>query len=166
MPFRLTNAGEYAVRLMTYLAGQPADKVVSAKEVAAAQSIPHKFLQTIISQFVKQGYLQSFKGVNGGINLAPEARNITLLAVIEAVEGPIALNVCMLGKGYCQYIGACSVHQVWHRAQQAMLDVLREQTIDELANANQIMADNLRTHNKEAILCGIDGQAGDEVQSE
>ena len=156
MPFRLTNAGEYAVRLMTYLAGQPTDKIVSAKEVAAAQDIPHKFLQTIVSQFVKLGYPQSFKGVNGGINLAPEARKITLLQVIEAVEGPIALNVCMLGQGYCQYIGACSVHQVWHRAQQAMLDVLQEQTIDELANANAIMADHLRSHNKKTVLCGIE----------
>ena len=165
MPFRLTNAGEYAVRLMTYLAGQPADKIVSAKEVATAQSIPHKFLQGIVSQFVKKGYLQSYKGVNGGISLAPEARNITLLEVIEAVEGPIALNVCMLGQGYCQYIGACSVHQVWHRAQQAMLDVLKEQTIDELANANAIMADNLRLKNKDANLCGIEPMPLDEAKS-
>lgn len=165
MPFRLTNAGEYAVRLMTYLAGQPTEKTVSAKEVATAQDIPHKFLQTIISQFVKQGYIQSYKGVNGGISLVPDARKITLLQVIEAVEGPIALNVCLLGKGYCHLVGACSVHQVWHRAQQAMLEVLKEQTIDELANANQLMADNLIIHNKAAALCGIDSQVGDEVQA-
>ena len=99
MPFRLTNAGEYAVRLMTYLAGQPPEKVVSAKEVATAQDIPHKFLQTIVSQFVKQGFVQSFKGVNGGIQLAPAAREMTLLQVIEAIEGPIARNIIMFGWG-------------------------------------------------------------------
>lgn len=166
MPFRLTNAGEYAVRLMTYLAGQPPEKVVSAKEVATAQDIPHKFLQTIVSQFVKQGFVQSFKGVNGGIQLAPAAREMTLLQVIEAIEGPIALNVCMLGKGYCHFIGACSVHQVWHKAQDAMRNVLASQTIGALASANHQIADKLRNDMPDAALCGIETQSGDEPAAE
>ncbi|MBC8374509.1 MAG: Rrf2 family transcriptional regulator [FCB group bacterium] len=136
MPFRLTNEGEYAVRLMVYLAGRNRDQLVSAREIADNQDIPQRFLRTIVSQFVKLGFIKSFQGNGGGVRLAEGAENKTLLEVIEAVEGPIYLNVCMQGEVACQFSNHCAVHLVWHEAQDAIQKILGGKKIKELAQVN------------------------------
>ena len=136
MPFRLTNEGEYAVRLMVYLAGRDREQLVSAREIAEKQDIPQRFLRSIVSQFVKLGFLKSFQGNRGGVRLAAGAENKTLLEVIEAVEGPIYLNVCMQGDVACQFSNQCAVHLVWHEAQEAIQKILGSKKIKELARVN------------------------------
>jgi len=137
MPFRLTNQGEYAVRLMIYLASRKGQRRIPAKEIAAAQNIPQRFLRTIVSEFAKQGFLRAFKGKGGGIQLAPGAENRSLLEVIEAVEGPIYLNTCMQGEDVCEFSGQCAVHQVWHQAQDALSRILGSQRLRDLARDNR-----------------------------
>ena len=124
MPFRLTNEGEYAIRLMVYLAGRESGKLTSARAIAEDQNIPQRFLRSIISQFAKLGFIKSFQGNGGGLRLATGAENRTLLEVIEAVEGPIYLNVCMQGEQACQFSAQCAVHMVWHEAQDAVQKIL------------------------------------------
>jgi Rrf2 family protein len=140
MPFRLTNQGEYAIRLMVYLASRRKHQRISAKEIAEAQDIPHRFLRNIVSQFAKQGFISAYKGKGGGLELASGAENLSLLEIIEAVEGPIYLNVCMQGQEICQYQGECAVHGVWHQAQDAIQDILGQQRLKDLANHNQELA--------------------------
>jgi Rrf2 family protein len=154
LPFRLTNEGEYAVRLMVYLAGRDRQQLVSAREIAENQHIPQRFLRTIVSQFAKLGFINSFQGNGGGVRLAPGAENITLLEVIEAVEGPIYLNVCMQGEVACQFSNQCSVHLVWHEAQEAIQKILGGKKIKELAQVNfDLAASGLSTDND--AMCGI-----------
>ncbi|MEA3287721.1 MAG: Rrf2 family transcriptional regulator [Candidatus Marinimicrobia bacterium] len=140
MSFRLTNEGEYAVRLMVYLAGRDKEKLISAREIAENQNIPQRFLRSIVSQFAKQGFLKSFQGNGGGVRLADGAENKTLLEVIEAVEGPIYLNVCMQGEDACQFSSHCAVHLVWHEAQQAVVNILSKKKIKDLAETNLAIA--------------------------
>jgi len=136
MPFRLTNEGEYAVRLMVYLAGRDHNELISAREIAQDQQIPHRFLRSIVSQFAKQGFVASVQGSGGGVRLADGAENRSLLEVIEAVEGPIYLNVCMQGQDICEFSGQCAVHLVWHEAQDAIRNILGKKTIKELSGHN------------------------------
>ncbi len=82
MPFKLTNQGEYAVRMMVYLAGRGEGERISAQEIASRQNIPQGFLRNIISEFVKKGFVRSFKGQGGGIELAPGGRERSLVEVI------------------------------------------------------------------------------------
>ncbi|NQT63239.1 MAG: Rrf2 family transcriptional regulator [Candidatus Marinimicrobia bacterium] len=154
MPFRLTNEGEYAVRLMVYLAGRDRDQLVSAREIADNQDIPQRFLRTIVSQFVKLGFIKSFQGNGGGVRLAEGAENKTLLEVIEAVEGPIYLNVCMQGEVACQFSNHCAVHLVWHEAQDAIQKILGGKKIKELAQVNFDLAANGFGAGSDA-MCGI-----------
>ena len=154
MPFRLTNEGEYAIRLMVYLATHRERTRVSAREIAEAQDIPQRFLRNIISEFAKQGFINAFKGKGGGIELAPGAENLSLLQVIEAVEGPIYLNVCMQGEEVCQFRDQCAVHDVWHQAQDAMQEILGTRRLKDLASSNQKQADR----GGEAIAAEICGQ--------
>ena len=160
MPFRLTNAGEYAVRLMVYLAGRDRDKLVSAREIAENQNIPQRFLRSIVSQFAKQGFVSSYQGNGGGIRLAEGAENKNLLEVIEAVEGPIYLNVCMQGKEACQFSSHCAVHLVWHEAQQAIQEILGKKKIIELAQTNlKLAASSVLSETEQ--MCGVPKPASD-----
>jgi len=154
LPFRLTNEGEYAVRLMVYLAGRDREQLVSAREIAEQQSIPQRFLRTIVSQFVKLGFINSYQGNGGGIRLAEGADNRTLLEVIEAVEGPIYLNVCMQGEVACQFSSQCAVHLVWHEAQEAIQQILGAKKIKELAQVNFDLAASGLGEGADPI-CGI-----------
>ena len=154
MSFRLTNAGEYAVRFMVYLAGRDRQALVSAREIAESQNIPQRFLRSIVGQFAKQGLVSSFQGKGGGIRLADGAEEKTLLEVIEAVEGPIFLNVCMQGNEVCQFSSHCAVHLVWEEAQEALLTILGRKTIKQLAETNLMLAASQLLNNT-AQMCGV-----------
>ena len=148
---------------MVYLAGRDRDQLVSAREIAKNQNIPQRFLRTIVSQFAKLGFINSFQGNGGGVRLAEGAENKTLLEVIEAVEGPIYLNVCMQGGEACQFSNQCAVHLVWHEAQESIQKILGRKKIKELAQVNFDLAAGGLGAGSDA-MCGIpanpeDGEA-------
>ena len=136
MAFKLSRTGEYGVRLLTYLAAFPIGIIIPAKEIAKAMEIPLKFLQQIISRFVKMGHLTGHPGLGGGVSLPESSVNLTLLEVIEAAEGPIFLNRCLMGSMECTFTATCAVHQIWLTAQAGFLTTLSSKTILELAHTN------------------------------
>ncbi len=136
MAFKLSSTGEYSVRLLTYLAAYPIGTVIPAKEIARAREIPLKYLQQIVSRFVKMGHLIGHPGLGGGVSLAESASKLTLLEVIEAAEGPIFLNRCLMGSLACTFTATCAAHQIWHEAQTGFLKTLSSKTILELAQTN------------------------------
>ncbi|MCF7807095.1 MAG: Rrf2 family transcriptional regulator [Candidatus Marinimicrobia bacterium] len=152
MPFRLTNAGEYAVRLMVYLAGRAPGELTAARAIAQDQNIPQRFLRSIVSQFAKQGLIDSVQGNGGGVRLAEGAADKTLLEVIEAVEGPIYLNACIQGEEACQFSSHCAVHLVWHEAQDAIRNILGKRTIGELSGINLAQSRLLPATDQ---MCGV-----------
>jgi Rrf2 family protein len=86
---KLTRASNYTVQALGYLLEQPADKPVASHVVAAARDIPERFLLKLLQPLVSAGILRSIKGPNGGYRLSRPAKQITLLEVVEAVDGPI-----------------------------------------------------------------------------
>jgi Rrf2 family protein len=138
MPFKLTSASEYAIRLIVYLAELPVDTIVSVKEVAAIQSIPEKFLHTITTQLRKLHYINSFKGKGGGIQLARQAKDITMLEIVEALEGPISVNICTLDPSLCPFSVTCSVHNIWNDVHNSIKEILVKKTMADLAKENII----------------------------
>lgn len=154
MSFRLTNAGEYAVRFMVYLAGRDPEEIISAREIAESQNVPERFLRSIVSQFAKLGFVNAYPGKGGGVRLAEGASDRTLKEIIEAIEGPIFLNVCMQGEDVCAYSDHCAVHLVWREAQEALTNILGGKTIRELAETNLLLAADLLHGNTEQ-MCGV-----------
>lgn len=159
MPFRLTNQGEYAIRMMVYLAAHPEDQRVSAQEIAEAQHIPQRFLRNIISEFAKRGFLKSYKGQGGGIELAPGAEQSTLLEIIEVVEGPIYLNTCIQGEDICEFSGTCAVHDVWHQAQESLREILGSRRLKDMAVDNKAYVDLVGTP-EASDICGSPDPGG------
>jgi len=129
----LTRKGEYAVRGILYLARQQRGKVSLVGEIAAASDVPKAFLAKILQDFAKVGLVTSSRGTGGGFVLARPADRITLREVVEAVEGPILPNRCLIGAGTCERDGSCRVHPVWERVRQEIVAILDGITIAELA---------------------------------
>lgn len=129
----LTRKGEYAIRGIVYLAGKPIDKVCLLSDIAAAVDVPPTFLAKIFQQFSKMGLVKSFRGTGGGFMLGRAPEQITLLEVVEAVEGPIIPNRCVGTPSDCERSGHCSVHPVWKRVQDEVRGALAGVTLKELS---------------------------------
>jgi len=130
----LTRKGEYAIRGIVYLAGKPLDKVCLLSDIAAAVDVPPTFLAKIFQQFSKIGLVKSFRGTGGGFLLGRPPENITLLEVVEAVEGPIIPNRCVVTPSDCDRTGYCNVHPVWMKIRGEIRNVLNGVTLKELAS--------------------------------
>lgn len=135
MGLQLTRGREYAVRAMTYLARFPEGHVAALHEIGRAQDIPESFLAKILQSLVHAGLAVSRRGAHGGFALARPAAEITLRDVVEAVDGPIALNQCVLWPEDCPRSRECEVHRTWVRAQDQVMGVLGTVTLQSLAPA-------------------------------
>jgi Rrf2 family protein len=131
---QLTRAADYAMRVMIYLAGLPEGTRVSRGELADAAECPEQFLSKVLQSLSRAGLVISHRGNTGGFELLPGTAKATVLQVVEAVEGPVRLNVCVNSPHpMCNRQSWCPVHPVWEDAQAAMTQVLRATTIRELA---------------------------------
>jgi Rrf2 family protein len=132
---KLTRGGEYGIRGVLYLAQQDNGKVSMLSAIAEAQDVPPRFLAKIFQALAKAGVVKSHRGAKGGFSLARPASDITMKDVIEAIEGPIHLNVCLMAPGECNRDKICPMHTVWVEAQEKMLDVLSRSNFADLAKA-------------------------------
>ncbi len=134
---QLTRAADYAVRVMIYLASQPEGAVVSKSVLAAAAEAPESFLSKILQTLARAGLIQARRGVAGGFSLLARGAQACLLDVVECIDGPIALNVCVTSGTSCHRQPECAAHQFWLQAQSAMLSVLRQARIADMIPAPQ-----------------------------
>lgn len=134
--FRLSRGAEYAVRGVLYLSlNYDEGKVSVIEEISEAQDVPVAYLAKIFQKLSKRGFVKSFKGQKGGFTLAKPPKDIGLLDIIEAMEGPIFLNRCLIHAGYCPRDQVCPVHDVWIGAQQKLVDYLKSCDFEQLAVA-------------------------------
>jgi Rrf2 family protein len=135
---QITRQADYAVRAVRYLAKvysqNPTDKHVSTYHVAEEMKIPPSFLAKIISQLQIAGLLTTSRGARGGVWLAHEPKDISLLEVVEAIDGPVLLNECVGSSKPCVFEDECLVHPVWIEAQENLVNHLRSTRFDTLHN--------------------------------
>lgn len=119
---RLNQATDYAFRAILYLSGLPRGQVVEAKLIAEEERIPMRFLLKIFRLLTKSGIVESYRGINGGYALARPPEEITMLDVIEAIEGPIRINRCLISPGECNKGASptCPVHEALYSVQQTL----------------------------------------------
>jgi len=114
---QITRQADYAVRAVLYLARKENSERSATSTVAEEQRIPPSFLAKIISQLSIAGLLHTSRGARGGVTLAREPKDITLLEVVEAIDGPIQLNECVGNEKNCSLGNDCPLHSVWCAAQ-------------------------------------------------
>ena len=137
----ITRAAEYAIRGVLDLCSQPTGSVSLLSEISERQEIPPSFLSKILQKLAKDGIVSSSRGAGGGFTIGKDPREITLLDVLQSVEGHIALNVCLNDGKVCGNRPTCAVHIVWREAQEQMIDLLRKKSFAELAEANHRLAE-------------------------
>ncbi|MBI5826917.1 MAG: Rrf2 family transcriptional regulator [Deltaproteobacteria bacterium] len=136
---KLTRDCEYALMAVLYLASQPEGKVSLVREIAEARDMPRTYLSKIMQHLARAGLVRSRRGANGGLVLGRPSGSITMKDVIEAVEGPIRLNVCLTGKGACPRDEECPALPVWVKAQKSMIEVLKGKTMAQLVKDGMMM---------------------------
>lgn len=133
MQVALGRKGDYSVRAVLDLARHHGDGRRKAREIAAAMDIPEQYLPQILAPLIRAKLLAAVAGPDGGYSLAVPPATITLLAVIEAAEGPLRSDRCVLRGGPCDWEGACPLHEAWTDARLALAERLQDVTFDILA---------------------------------
>lgn len=131
MNFAITRRGEYGLTAVLYLANRPSGELTQIHEIADQCALPEPFLAQILRLLVRAGLVVSKKGVRGGFSLSRPASEISFLEVLEALEGPVAVNRCQSPIEKCMKEGCCSMESIWARAQDALTTVLKGTSISE-----------------------------------
>lgn len=129
---QITRQADYAVRAVLHLA-RSGDQRTATSAIAEEQHIPPSFLAKIVSQLSIAGLLHTSRGARGGVTLARDPKDITLLEVIEAIDGPIQLNECVGDSGACIFEDDCPLRPVWCEAQEELVARLKRSNFAEMA---------------------------------
>jgi len=127
----LTKRADYAIRAVLAL-GESGPAPVSVRRIAADWSVPVRFLPRVMGDLVAAGLIVGTEGRNGGYRLARPASAISILDVVEAVEGDSKRRICILRGGPCQLNGVCDVHEVFAAAEAETLRELSAATVERL----------------------------------
>lgn len=131
---RLTVKSEYALLALIDIASATGGRPVSVREIAERQEIPARFLEQVFASLRRAGVVNAVRGARGGFALGRDPVDVTVLDVVEAVEGPLRPSVCAgLRGGDCARNGACAAGSVMERASKALRDVFGGCTLAELA---------------------------------
>ena len=130
---QLTRAADYGVRVMIQLASLSGSGRVSLPELARATGAPQSFLSKVLQSLARAGLITSQRGQTGGFHITPRGAAASMREVIEAIDGAIYLNVCLMGGRTCARKARCPAHPVWAEAQQAITRVLSGASIASLA---------------------------------
>ena len=133
---QITRQADYAVRAVLYLAELGPGARASTAQVADEQRIPATFLAKIISQLSAAGILRAVRGARGGVTLARPPQEISLLEIVEAIDGPVMLNNCTTDPGQCPLGDDCTVRDVWCDAQADLVRRLADTKFGHLMRSN------------------------------
>ncbi|HTG01383.1 MAG TPA: Rrf2 family transcriptional regulator [Nitrospirota bacterium] len=130
----ITRETDYAVRTVLYLAKEN-DRMVNVSEISRAMHIPKSFLAKILQRLVLRGMVKSARGIKGGFQLAKRPADISLLNIMEAIQGPAGINLCAVDGKKCRMSSTCCVHPIWVDIRHDIEKRLQKQTIAGLLQA-------------------------------
>jgi Rrf2 family protein len=129
---QITRQADYAIRAILFLAENDPGLRASTSQIAEQKHIPPSFLAKIISQLSIAGLIHTSRGARGGVSLAKPASEISIMEVVEAIDGPIALNQCTFTNlTNCPFGDSCPVHEMWVDAQQHLVTKLKSTTFQD-----------------------------------
>jgi len=130
---RINRRTDYAIRVLLALAKRPPGTRLSSAQIRGEMLIPPALAQRIIAELARGGFLTTFPGRDGGVQLARSAAQINLRQVVEHFEGPILISDCMTARLDCPFENRCPVRRRWDRLQALICRELESLTFDQLA---------------------------------
>ncbi len=132
MQLSLKRKGDYAVRAMISVGRQYGIGLRQARQISTEMHIPYKTLTLVLAGLVFEGLLVASHGPQGGYSLARPPSDISLLDIVQAAEGPVTLDRCVLRDGPCDWKDTCPVHDTWARSQTALIRELSATSLAEV----------------------------------
>jgi len=138
---------------MIHIACLPEGSVVLRSQISEAEGIPSSFMAKILRRLVQARLLDSSRGVHGGFSLAKAPGEITMLDIVEAIEGPLSLTQCSTHREGCERSGDCPASLIWPVVQESLRSTLAGVSLESLASAP-------RRHGR---VCRVPGARADSV---
>lgn len=129
---QITRQSEYAIKVLLELAAFPFGKSLRTMDISQRLDIPADFLKKTIQLLAKGGFITTQRGSQGGIRLSLPSHEIYLAAIIEAIEGKIAINPCLAEGNHCPNETFCQIRPILFRAQEAMKKELNQETLKDI----------------------------------
>ncbi len=130
----LSKSCEYGMRATLYVSSRDHDEYVPIRVISADLGISAHFLTKILQQLTRAGIMKSFKGPRGGVALARSASDISLMEIVEAIDGPELFSECMLGLPGCGERKPCPLHDRWAEERTRLSRLFSQTTLDEIAD--------------------------------
>jgi Rrf2 family protein len=148
MMFQVTRRVDYAMRIMIELGQQEPGDCLSARILSKKTAVPKAFLHKITIDLTKANLVRTYAGSRGGLSLAKPAKQISLLQIVEAVEGAVCINSCLIQPQECPRDIICPGHGIWGRLQDTLIAELKSITVADLAaEARQLKDEPRRLNN-------------------
>ena len=139
---KISTKGRYGLRILMDLALHQSEKPRLIRDIAKSQQISEKYISRLVIALRKGGMIRSVRGVNGGFHLAMKPEDITLLKVIEVMEGPLSIVDCVSAPKCCAQSADCAPREIWCKLNEDIRDLMRRTTLaDILATYDRRNAD-------------------------
>ena len=129
---QITRQADYALRAVLYLSRLNKNARTATRKIAEEMQIPNFFLAKIISQLSIAGLIKTSRGAHGGVSLVREPQEISVLDVVETIDGPIALNQCTHDPSTCPFGENCPIHAIFCEAEEILVNKLKNTSFAEL----------------------------------
>lgn len=123
---------QYALRALVYVAGKSDEHPVLAREIAAKTGVPAQYLSHILRDAVREGLLESARGVGGGFRLAKPAHKIKLIQVLAPFDDVLDRSRCPFGQPRCHDDHPCGFHEFWKPISRAYREMLEKVTLGDV----------------------------------
>ena len=135
---RISTRGDYGIRALIELAHHYGEaRPTQSAEIALRQRVPESYLEQLLTTLRKAGFIRSVRGPQGGHALIRDPRGLPVSEVIEALEGSIIIVDCLNDGSSCSKNGGCAQHSMWSDVREAILGVLDNTTIADLAGRDR-----------------------------
>jgi Rrf2 family protein len=149
----ISRRTDYAIRILVELAGRGGGGRLSARRLGEALEIPYPFARRIVTQLAAAGFVDTRRGVGGGVGLARPAADISLRDIVCSLDGSISLNECTRTPGFCSRSAECPVHEAWLEA-----DGVLDRFLEAKDLASMAAAANGEPHTAAGTSKGAGGQ--------
>ena len=127
----ITRRCDYACRILR-AAYKSGDAYVSVSDIADEEDIPYAFARSIQHDLVKGGLIKTVRGAHGGLALNCDPAQVTLLEVLEAIQGPVSISLCVMDPEYCEKQGDCAYNKLWQGADRLLNEYFGAITLKDL----------------------------------
>ena len=139
---KISTKGRYGLRILLDLAIHQSEKPRLIRDIAKSQQISEKYISRLVIDLRRARMIRSVRGFNGGFHLAKLPEEITLLQVLETMEGPISVVDCVRSPEKCPRQTLCPARNIWTKLNDDIRELTRQLTLDDILNA-------YRRHNAE-----------------